>query len=82
MEGLPLLHSFLQRSARSAARRKEKKEVSRMSANTFNEERWEIEFHLKVKDVRAELLLSIWCSKHPCSSQLDDLKLLAQIIKQ
>lgn len=51
-----------------------------MSANAFNEERWEMEFHLKVKDVRAELLLSIWCSKHSCSSQLDELKLPGQMI--
>lgn len=41
-----------------------------------------MEFHLKVKDVRAELLLSIRCSKHSCSSQLDELKLFVQIIKQ
>lgn len=59
-----------------------KKEVSRTSASAFNEERWEMEFHLKVKDVRAELLLSIWCRKHSCCSQLDELKLPGQIIKQ
>lgn len=75
--------SLFSSGKRTAACRngKKKKERSKISANTFNEERWEV-VSFEMKDAGAEHLLSNWCSKYSCYSQLDEVKLIGQITKQ